>query len=109
MIFIPKYGIDGAAMATALSLLIFNICKMVFVYVKLNMQPFTSKTFFTVLIFFIIYTVVQYLPIINNAFLDITIRSLLISILFIPLLIKFKLSDDINKVIFSVISYLYKK
>lgn len=40
MLFIPLYGIVGAAFATALTLILINIMKVIFVYRKFNMHPY---------------------------------------------------------------------
>ena len=40
---IPIYGIDGAAMATAMSVFVFYSIKTLFVYFKMKMHPFTKR------------------------------------------------------------------
>ena len=42
-ILIPHYGIIGAAFATFLSILIYNICKLLFIGLKFGFYPFTWK------------------------------------------------------------------
>lgn len=54
MIFIPKYGIVGAALATLLSYTFFNVVKLYFVKFFLNIQPYQPKTIPAVLSLFII-------------------------------------------------------
>ena len=54
MIFIPKYGIIGAALATLLSYLFFNIVKLYFVKFFLNIQPYQPKTIPAVLFLLVI-------------------------------------------------------
>jgi O-antigen/teichoic acid export membrane protein len=44
MVFIPRLGLNGAAIATALSLSLYNIFKVLFVYWKLKMQPYSLQT-----------------------------------------------------------------
>lgn len=41
---IPKLGVDGAALATVISIFIYNATKLIFVYIKFDMSPFTSNT-----------------------------------------------------------------
>lgn len=43
LLLIPSYGVNGAAMATCLSLLVYNLFKTVYVQVKLGLQPFNRK------------------------------------------------------------------
>jgi O-antigen/teichoic acid export membrane protein len=43
-IWVPQYGVFGAAWSTTVTLIVFNICKYIFVWKKLGMQPFSAKT-----------------------------------------------------------------
>ncbi|MCA0932337.1 oligosaccharide flippase family protein [Lutimonas saemankumensis] len=95
-ILIESMGIDGAALATLLVVGIFSLLKILYVKARLNMQPFTSKTGVLLMIIGAVYTVFSYVDLSLNPFVNIVIRSLLISAVFIFLVIKFKLSEDIN-------------
>lgn len=44
MVFIPKYGINGAAFATCISIFIYNAVKLLFVFVKFKMMPFSLNS-----------------------------------------------------------------
>jgi len=39
---IPEYGIEGAAIATFASVVLLNICKVIYIYAKLRIHPFSS-------------------------------------------------------------------
>ena len=52
---IPIFGINGAAMATAVSIVLFNLIRIIIIYYKMKIQPFSKKTLITVLILFLIY------------------------------------------------------
>jgi O-antigen/teichoic acid export membrane protein len=43
-IFIPLYGVNGAAIATLISIVLFNALKLVFIHLKLKMLPFSKPT-----------------------------------------------------------------
>ena len=36
---IPKYGINGAAMATAISIFLFNLIRLILIKIKMGMHP----------------------------------------------------------------------
>ena len=95
-IFIPIYKIDGAAIATAISIFLFNFIRLVIIQKKLNMHPFNWQTLYTVLLLFITYFILILLPDSSYHLLDIIWKSFTIFIIFIPLALYFKLSDDIN-------------
>ncbi len=42
--FIPIWGMEGAACATVLSLLLFNLSKFGYIWAKMHMQPFDSRS-----------------------------------------------------------------
>ncbi len=44
LFFIPLYGINGAAIATFLAVFLYNSIKLIFVYKKFNMLPFSANT-----------------------------------------------------------------
>jgi O-antigen/teichoic acid export membrane protein len=94
--FIQKYGINGAAMATAISVFLFNLIRLVLLKIKMNMQPFSLKTIYTILLLVIIYLLLNFLPNSSYAFLDIIWKSLVVLIIFIPGVLYFNLSEDIS-------------
>ncbi len=105
IILIPIYGINGAALATFISVLIFNTIRMLYVYKKMNFQPFSIKTFVVILMILLIYFSVSYIPLTKITLLDILIRSL-ISCTLVAFSVKyFKLSVDIN----SLSSKIFRK
>lgn len=95
-VFIPIYGIVGAALATAISLLLFNLVSFLFLLVKFKMQPFTIKTFLTVIIGFSAFFLTELLPEIETPILSIFLQSTVVLCIYIPLIIVFKISEDIN-------------
>ena len=47
MFLIPIYGIVGAALATLIAVIIYNTIKLLFVFWKMNLFPFTIKTVYS--------------------------------------------------------------
>ncbi|MEQ8417648.1 MAG: oligosaccharide flippase family protein [Imperialibacter sp.] len=96
---IPHYGINGAAWASAISLLLYNLVKMTFVWVKLGVQPFTWENVGMVVISAAVLVAGLYLPAFSNVFLDIFIRSAMITILFGGAVLLFRISPDVNELV----------
>jgi O-antigen/teichoic acid export membrane protein len=96
LVFIPKYGIVGAAMATAISLCSFNITKYIFLKMKFGFDPFTSKSFVTIIVALAAYGASALLPVQSNFILDIVLRSAIIIAVFVPIGFVLKLSTDVN-------------
>ena len=98
-ILIPKFGINGAAMATAISILLFNLIRLILIKVKMNMHPFSLKTFYTLLLLLVMYYPISLIPSSGHVILNLIINSIVVLIIFIPSLMYFNLSDDIKNTI----------
>jgi len=96
LILIPKYGIDGAAMATAISVLLFNLIRLVLIKVKMNMHPFSFNTLKTIIVLLVIYYLHQYLPKSTIALIDIFWKSSITIMVYIPLVLWLNISEDIT-------------
>ena len=93
---IPKYGVFGAAWATSIALCIFNIGKYLLVKRKLQLEPFTKNSFFTILIGLVIVLAFQFIPTIGNVYIDLLIRSIISILLFLAIVLKYRLVVDFN-------------
>ncbi|WEK19601.1 MAG: polysaccharide biosynthesis C-terminal domain-containing protein [Candidatus Pedobacter colombiensis] len=99
LIFIPRYGITGAAIASAITLFIFNLSRYLFILVLFKMQPFTYKTPLTIFTGIVIYFLVNTIPPLANFIVDGALRLTLITLLFGGTIYILKLSEDINGLI----------
>ena len=99
ILLIPKYGIDGAAMATAISVFLFNLIRLVLIKVKMDMHPFSFRTFKTIIILLSMIFALDFLPNTDYAFIDIIWKSFVIVLLFVPAVLYFDLSEDISDLI----------
>jgi O-antigen/teichoic acid export membrane protein len=68
---ILNYGINGAAMATAISILLFNLIRLILIKVKMNMHPFSLQTFYTILLLFGLYFLLNFLLLFFRYYLEI--------------------------------------
>lgn len=96
LVLIPKYGIEGAAVASFISMLIFNILKFGFVWSKFRIQPFTYATIKFILIAGLTLLCNYVIPTIENIYLDIVFRSSVITVSLLVLTYVFKVSNEIN-------------
>jgi len=96
-ILIPLYGISGAALATAISIFLFNVIKYIIVYFKLGIQPFSKKTLIALIIAIGIYLLSSYLPSLENPVLSIAYKSILIISTYLFIHYQLKTSVDLIK------------
>ncbi|MAO65793.1 MAG: hypothetical protein CL666_12425 [Balneola sp.] len=92
IILIPLYGIVGAALATASSIFTYNLMKLVFVWIKFSIQPFSWRTLAMILNGVFVLLISFTIPAFENIYIDILIRSVLMTILYIAIIWVFNLS-----------------
>lgn len=81
IVFIPPYGIEGAALATFFATTILAGSRGLWVWSKERMQPFTRETLFAILLFSAVYSIVYFLPMPSNPLFAIVLRSILLLLL----------------------------
>lgn len=93
---IPEFGLFGAAMATFLAFAIYNSSKIYLVMWKFKMHPFSKKTLYGIMCILLFglgfyYWDFQFHPVVN-----ILLKSLLLALLYLPVIYALRLSADIN-------------
>lgn len=96
---IDLYGIDGAALATLITILIFNTIKVFYVKSKLKMQPFTKQSVKILIITIGLFGSFYFVNFTSNPLMNIIIKGSVVSIIFFVLVYIFKISKDVNELI----------
>ena len=96
LVFIPLYGITGAAFASALSILIIITIKILFVRSKYKFRPYSMGMLKVLGIATLSLLAVWWMPQTPYWWLSIGIRTAVFALIFLPLVIGLKVSDDIN-------------
>jgi O-antigen/teichoic acid export membrane protein len=93
---IPRYGVFGAAWGTTISMSCFNILKMLVLWQKMRIQPFSSKSLVVVACGLVAGLCGYLLPYVHDPFTDTIIRSIVICISYLLMLLWLKPSADLN-------------
>lgn len=93
---IPVYGLNGAAVASGLSMLLYFFIRFTFLYIKFGFQPYNYKYILILLIGSVSFFLIDRIPALDMLYLDILMRSLLVALLFLLPLYLIKISDDFN-------------
>ncbi|HPS65513.1 MAG TPA: polysaccharide biosynthesis C-terminal domain-containing protein [Ignavibacteria bacterium] len=109
LIFIPIWGGIGAAAALIITFFVFNLIKSLYLLIKYKMNPVSSRQFVAVIIAVICYFIGDNIPIINNLYLDIFVRSSITSIIFLALVYFTKISVEINQRVVIYKDYFFNK
>ncbi|MDD5362648.1 MAG: hypothetical protein PHN88_10985 [Ignavibacteria bacterium] len=96
-ILIPISGGIGAAFGFVASYFTFNFLKWLFLYRKYKLQPFDYKQLIVVVSAVLIYFVGNAIPVINFVFLDIAVRSSIVTLIFGTLMLVLKVSPDLSE------------
>ncbi|MCV9385730.1 lipopolysaccharide biosynthesis protein [Reichenbachiella ulvae] len=95
-LFIPIYGIDGAALASLISIFCFNLIKMFFIKWKLKITPFTLGNLKVLVILIVVFSIGYFMPNMGPALVDALIRSAIITLIFVSLVLIFKVSPEVT-------------
>ena len=96
---IPAYGLEGAALASFISICIFNVIKLIFVKLKFGILPFTKSTFkvfATLLLLAVLFSVFTFD---FHPVLSILFKSTIIVVMYLGILYRFEISEDISGIL----------
>jgi len=104
-LWIPVFGIEGAAFATLLAFLIYNLLRCILLWIKFRFLPFSNAQFTCLFIGLVTFGVVWCMPSFKNFIIDMMLKSFVIVLLYGGAHVLFKVSDDIDQ----LIKQLYQK
>jgi len=99
LIFIPIWGIFGAAFASLISKLVYNLYKYIFLKKYYQLEPYNYKFLIVFLIGIIAYAIAYFIPKIDIFYIDILVKSIVIFTVFSILIYFTKVSNDINGIV----------
>lgn len=103
-IMIPIYGIEGAALASVLAILVYNSTKYFWVLIKLRLQPFTKKTVFVGLLGAISLLITQLFTLFDFYLMEAIFNSAVFTVLFAGPIITLSISKDLNSMLKNLIN-----
>lgn len=93
---VPQYSIYGAAWGSTIGYAVFNIMKMIIVWRKLKLQPFSKNSLVLLLAVIPALAVGIYLPFMVNKYVDLIVRSAIIVTIYGGMLLWLKPSPDLG-------------
>lgn len=100
---IPKYSIEGAAMASLLAFFLFNTIKLIYVNSKFGMHPFTSDTLKVFLLLLVLGAAFYFVHLPYHPIVNIVLKSILMVLIYVFIAYRLKLSEDVNGIIDAVL------
>lgn len=109
---ITDYGILGAAIASTVAYFLYNLAKVVFLYLKFDLQPFTAKTMIVIGLGMGFFVLLYLLDGLFHGILSIILNGLVLALAFFPIIYLLRVSSDFNELataIFLKIKYVMCK
>lgn len=99
LVFIPEFGIEGAAFATALSAVLYAFLRIFFIALKYNLQPLNRKSVIlvTVVAFCLFFN--SLLPDSGNPVMDIVIHSIIIIPVYLVAIYLIRIAPEFHRYI----------
>ena len=99
---IPRFGMKGAALATLLTIVIFNVAKLIFIFRQYRMLPFTRHNVWLLAVAAgVLFLALRVGPA-GSVWLDIPLRSLAITLLYGGMVFALRISEDANQLFLAV-------
>ncbi len=99
LVFIPLFGIIGAAFATALSILVYNITRLLFLRIKMGLSPFTGASMPIFLLLTLTTATLYLVPLTGNTWWDAILRSVLFLLLTGPVIYFKRYSPELSELL----------
>lgn len=98
-VMIPLYGIEGAAIASVMAILVYNGTKYLWVLLKMGLQPFTKKTLVVMLLGTGAIYITQIVTLFDHFLAEAIFNSIVFVALFAGPVISFSVSQDLNNML----------
>jgi O-antigen/teichoic acid export membrane protein len=95
-LFIPLFGLSGAAFATAISFFIFNVFKYLYILHRWGFQPYGKEILYVFLLGCASYGLLCLIPLLGNFIVDALTRTVIATLSFGGVVYFMKLSPEVN-------------
>lgn len=94
---VKRYGINGSAISNLIAFTIYNLVRLLFIWKKFKMQPFSFKTIIALSVCFLIYLACHFLFKNMSGWPAIIVRSIFFSSCFVACVFYLKITPDANQ------------
>ena len=104
LIFIPIMGIDGAAIASLISMGAYTFIRVIYLKRKMNLYPYKQKHFILILISIVALLANYAIPTLSNWMVDFILRSAGVTLVFGIGIFTFRISEKFNEILIQFIN-----
>jgi O-antigen/teichoic acid export membrane protein len=106
---IPVFGITGAAIATAIGLVVYNVGRVIFIYVVYRLHPFEWKQIYLLLLSAVLLAGFQVVPWPESVWFSFVVKSIIFSALYLGCTYYFRLEHEVVALVDRFVSRLRRK
>lgn len=99
IILIPVLGVTGAALATALSILLYNIIRFFYLKIRMNLTPFTYRNLLALMLFAFAAFVAWLIPESGSVWINSIIKSMTFLLITVPGVYYARFSPEMNELL----------
>lgn len=96
---IPLWGMTGAALAAIISVFLYNLARIIFLWMKFKMQPYNLQTLAALAVLGVTVATGLLLPALETGWIDALYRTAIVSVLFGSAVYLLKLVPDANELV----------
>jgi O-antigen/teichoic acid export membrane protein len=106
ILLIPRFGINGAAWAFLITKLLGASIRFSYIFFKFKMQPYNLNFALVIGAGLIAFTTGMLFPELNNYFIDLIIRTSLITAVYFVIVVQFNISEEISSLWRRIIQFI---
>lgn len=106
---IPRFGIVGAAIASAASVFLYNVTRYVLIAILFKIQPFSLDTLKGLAILMAAFCTNLVLPSVHGFLIELVVKSTVLTAIVIGASVAFKVSSDINGALFRTMDRVFRR
>ena len=102
-VFIPSYGITGAAVSSCIARILYNLIAFSYVHRKFQLQPYSYKHLLILVFGLLAYGITYCIPETNYLIVNIILKSGILTLLFCGVIYFFHISEDVDDMVTSLL------
>ncbi len=97
LLLIPAFGVMGAAIATAISLLAYNIMRLLYLRIRMGLNPFTRKNILALLLFAFAGLIAWFVPTVGSIWVTSFVKTVILLLITVPGVYFSRFSPELNE------------
>lgn len=102
LLLIPRYGMNGAAVAMAISTFLYSLSKFIIIYRQFKLQPYNYHTVIIILLILVSVVLGIFIPAFTNPILTIAFKSVIVSAIYVTVVVLLRIVPEANQKLYQM-------